>query len=74
MTLSPGAVPSRDDDLLDCRTVCAMIGGTRPIDPATLYRSIKRGALPAPVKVGPNSSRWLRREIEAALAAMIAAR
>jgi predicted DNA-binding transcriptional regulator AlpA len=62
------AMPLRQDELLDLKAVCAFFGG---LDPSTIYRSIKRGAIPAPIKVGPNSSRWLARECEAALAAMI---
>ncbi|MCA1513636.1 AlpA family phage regulatory protein [Bradyrhizobium sp. NBAIM01] len=62
------------NDLLDLRAVCRLIGGTKPIHPATLYRGMKAGRYPAPIKVGPNASRWLRSECEAALAAMIARR
>ncbi len=36
---------------------CAMIGGDKPISPATYYRGVKRGIYPAPFKVGPNVSR-----------------
>jgi predicted DNA-binding transcriptional regulator AlpA len=53
---------------------CAVLGGSRPIDPATLYRGIKAGRYPAPIKVGPNSLRWVRSEIEAAIAKMMEAR
>jgi predicted DNA-binding transcriptional regulator AlpA len=60
------AMPS--DELLDLKAVCAFFGG---IDPSTAYRNIKRGLYPKPVKVGPNTSRWLRSECEAALRAMI---
>ncbi len=56
--------------LLDRREVCRFFGGTRPLNPATLYRGIRQGRYPAPVKVGPGSSRWLRAECEAALQAM----
>jgi predicted DNA-binding transcriptional regulator AlpA len=62
------------DDLLDLRATCALIGGSRPINPATLYRNIRKGIYPAPLKIGPNASRWLRAEIEAVLAQMIAGR
>jgi predicted DNA-binding transcriptional regulator AlpA len=48
--------------LLDRPTVCRLFGGTRPIDPATLYRGIASGRFPAPVKIGPGMSRWLRSE------------
>ena len=57
-------------NLLDRREVCRFFGGTKPLDPATLYRGIRKGRYPAPVKVGPGSSRWLRAECEAALAQM----
>jgi predicted DNA-binding transcriptional regulator AlpA len=57
-------------DLLDRNAVCAFFGGTRPINPATLYRGVRKGRYPKPVKVGPGSSRWLRSECEAALAQM----
>jgi predicted DNA-binding transcriptional regulator AlpA len=60
-------------DLLDRREVCRFFGGTRPINPATLYRGIRLGRLPAPIKVG-GLSRWLRTECEMALAAMITSR
>jgi predicted DNA-binding transcriptional regulator AlpA len=61
-------------ELLDLRAVCRLFGGTRPINPATLYRGIHAGRYPAPVKVGPGTSRWLRAECEAALEAMIRGR
>jgi predicted DNA-binding transcriptional regulator AlpA len=57
-------------DLLDRREVCRYFGGTKPLDPATLYRGIRIGRYPQPVKVG-GSSRWLRCECEAALQAMV---
>jgi len=56
-------------ELLDRREVCRFFGGTKPLDPATLYRGIRKHHFPAPVKVG-GSSRWLRAECEAALAQM----
>jgi predicted DNA-binding transcriptional regulator AlpA len=61
-------------ELLTMRDVCRLFGGSRPIDPSTLYRGIRAGRYPSPVKVGPGSSRWLRAEVEAALAAMVARR
>jgi predicted DNA-binding transcriptional regulator AlpA len=61
-------------ELLDRASVCALLGGSKPIDPATLYRGIKAGRYPSPIKVGPNSSRWLADEIRAALEEMKGAR
>jgi predicted DNA-binding transcriptional regulator AlpA len=66
---------SDDLDLLTRPEVCRLFGGVgRPIDPATLYRGIASGKFPAPVKVGPGMSRWLRCECEAALKRLIADR
>jgi predicted DNA-binding transcriptional regulator AlpA len=62
------------ENLLDRREVCRFFGGTRPLDPATLYRGIRKGRYPKPVKVGPGSSRWLRDECETALQAMVEGR
>jgi predicted DNA-binding transcriptional regulator AlpA len=62
---------SHPTDLLDCPAVCAFFGG---IHAATLYRGVAAKRYPPPIKVGPNSSRWLRHECEAALQAMIEAR
>ena len=62
------------DDLLDKDAACRFIGGSRPINAATLYRGVKAGIYPKPVKVAPNVSRWRRGELEEALAARIAAR
>ena len=57
-------------ELLDRDATCRFFGGSKPINPATLYRGVRRGRYPKPVKVGPGSSRWLRSECEAALAQM----
>ena len=62
------------ENLLDLKETCRFFGGTRPINPATLYRGVHKGRYPAPIHVGAGSSRWLRSECEAALQAMIAAR
>ena len=53
--------------LLNRHEVCHYFGG---INPATLYRKIRQGVLPKPVKIG-GSSRWLRSECEAVLKAMV---
>lgn len=60
-------------DLLDRNAACRLFGGTRPINPATLYRWIAKGRFPKPVKVG-RSSRWLREECEAVLQGMVEGR
>jgi predicted DNA-binding transcriptional regulator AlpA len=60
-------------ELLDRHAVCAFFGGTRPLNPATVYRKIRVGVIPKPIKVG-SSSRWLLSECRDALAKMTDAR
>jgi predicted DNA-binding transcriptional regulator AlpA len=60
-------------DLLDRRAVCRLLGGSRPINAATLYRNIAKGRFPKPIKVA-GSSRWVRAEIEQALTSFVAGR
>jgi predicted DNA-binding transcriptional regulator AlpA len=63
-----------DEEWLDTTATCRFFGGTKPIHPATLWRGVKAGRYPKPVKLGPNSNRWVRSECKAARAALIAAR
>lgn len=51
-------------ELVDEATACKIIGGaSRPIHRATLWRGIKAGRFPKPVKVGPGTNRWLKSEL-----------
>jgi predicted DNA-binding transcriptional regulator AlpA len=63
-----------NDELLDKDAACRLIGGSRPINPATLYRGVKTGIYPRPVKVAPNVSRWRKSEIVSAIEKRIAQR
>jgi hypothetical protein len=45
------------DHLLDRADVCRLFGGTKPINAATLYRGIKLGRYPQPIKVGGSKQR-----------------
>jgi predicted DNA-binding transcriptional regulator AlpA len=58
-------------ELLNRVEVCRYFGG---LNSSTLYRGIRVGRYPRPVKVGPGASRWLRAECEAALQAMVEGR
>src|SRR5262245_39980962 len=60
----------QDDERLDLRSVCRFFGGSKPLDPSTVYRNIKTGVIPKPIRIG-GSSRWLRSECDAALKAVI---
>jgi predicted DNA-binding transcriptional regulator AlpA len=60
----------QDDERLDLRSVCRFFGGTKPLHPATVYRNIKAGRFPKPVKIA-GSSRWLRSECQACLQQMV---
>jgi predicted DNA-binding transcriptional regulator AlpA len=62
-------------ELMEKHEVCRFFGGeNRPLNPATLYRGIKLGLYPGPIKVGANSARWIKSECEAALARIVAER
>jgi hypothetical protein len=62
-------------ELMDKDETCRFFGGTnRPINAATLYRGMQTGRYPKPIKVGANSSRWIKSECAAALSKIIAAR
>jgi predicted DNA-binding transcriptional regulator AlpA len=71
MTMFMGEAAHASPELLTARDACRYFGG---IHPSTLYRGCACGRYPAPIKVGPNTSRWLRSECEAALQAMISRR
>jgi predicted DNA-binding transcriptional regulator AlpA len=60
-------------ELLDIKAVCRLIGGSRPLNPCSIYRYIAKGIWPKPIKVMGNS-RWIKSECDAALASMMEAR
>lgn len=64
---SPTPGPSRV--LISDKDVAEMIGGSR----ATVWRRVKDGVLPEPIKFG-GMTRWIQSEVEAAIAKQIAAR
>lgn len=49
---------SSSDELLDAAAVCKLFGGSQPIHQSTLYRGIKVGRFPKPLKIGPKTNRW----------------
>lgn len=56
-------------DRVTVEEACRIVGGDKPIDIATYYRSANLGILPRPKKVLPNTSRVDRAELMAAIAA-----
>ncbi len=60
-------------ELLDRVETCRFFGGSKPLDASTLYRGIRVGRFPKPVRIG-GSSRWLRSECEAVLRSMVEGR
>lgn len=60
-------------ELIDVPEACKLLGGSRPINPATFYRGVASGLYPKPIKIG-NSARLLKCEIIAIIKARIAAR
>ena len=48
------------DEYLDVKAACRFIGGSKPIDPSTLWRGVRAGYYSAPDRIGPNMVRWRR--------------
>jgi predicted DNA-binding transcriptional regulator AlpA len=71
---APVPIGSADDlALLDVTEACRFFGGNNsPIHPTTLYKGIKAGRYPAPIKQGPGTSRWVLGECRASLRKIIA--
>lgn len=64
-----------EEDLVNVDIACQIIGGKNsPIAAATLYRGIKSGRFPSPLKLGPGTARWRRSELQAVLDKAAAAR
>jgi len=62
------------DELVDIDGLCRLLGGSRPLSQATIYRSVKAGHLPKSIQITPGVRRWRRSEVTAALAAKAAER
>jgi len=44
-------------DYITIKDACAIIGGSKPINPCTYYRGVKAGRYPAPERVSAQSVR-----------------
>lgn len=62
------------DDFIDMEGLCRLLGGSKPLNPATVYRGVKAGHLPKAIVITPGVRRWRRAEVLEALAAKAAAR
>ena len=54
-------------ELVDAKEACRILGGSRPINHATLYRGISDRRFPPPIKLGGSISRWVKAELLAAI-------
>jgi predicted DNA-binding transcriptional regulator AlpA len=62
-------------ELIPIDQVCKLAGGEdQPLNPATIYRGIKAGIWPKPVRIGPNTVRWIKAEVISTIKARIADR
>jgi predicted DNA-binding transcriptional regulator AlpA len=52
-----------DDEYLDVKAACRFIGGTKPINPSTLWRGVKERRYSPPDPIGPNMVRWRRSQL-----------
>lgn len=57
--------------LLGLDLVCELLGGGGPFSKQTLYRWVRNGYFPPPVKLG-RGSRWVSTEVDAVVDARIA--
>jgi predicted DNA-binding transcriptional regulator AlpA len=75
-TAAQGEAPSYPAtiEFWDRPAVLKFFGGSRPLHVSTLYRGLRDGTYPKPVRVSGSAVRWLRSECEAAAQRMIAAR
>jgi prophage regulatory protein len=48
-----------DMELLTAKDVCELL----KVNASTLWRWVKAGNFPAPMAIGPNCTRWQRREV-----------
>jgi hypothetical protein len=59
--------------MMDVAETCRFFGGTNgPLHPTTLYKGIKAGRYPKPIKLGPMTSRWVLGHCRTALMKIIA--
>ena len=59
--LATGDIQVTDIQLLNAKEVCAAVG----ISTATMYRLIRNGKFPRPLKLGPQATRWRFDEVAA---------
>jgi predicted DNA-binding transcriptional regulator AlpA len=62
------------EELLDIHGACRFIGGSRPINPATLWRGVRAGRFSKPIKISAQAVRWRRSELEADIERLTAER
>jgi len=56
------------EEMLAIREVCKFFGGAeRPLDQSTIYRWVRAGKLPPPVRMGPLTLRWRRADCQKTL-------
>jgi prophage regulatory protein len=58
-------------DLIDVNELARMFGG---VSKATIWRGVKDGRFPRPIKLGPYICRWSRAEAQAHLERLMAER
>jgi predicted DNA-binding transcriptional regulator AlpA len=61
-------------ELVDAKETCRILGGSRPINHATLYRGIRDGRFPQPIKLGGGTSRSVKTELLAVIRHRMTAR
>jgi hypothetical protein len=56
------------DDLVDIKTACRIVGGSKPVHPTTIHRFVREGRLSPPLKIGKQVTRFSKRRLLADIA------
>jgi predicted DNA-binding transcriptional regulator AlpA len=66
MNTTPDPVdPAADPELMTIKDVCTFFTGEHdPVDTSTVYRWIRKGKIPGPIRISPAIQRWKRSELQ----------
>lgn len=54
---------SQDVELISVEAVAKIVGGDKPVNTATVFRRVRQGRLPQPVRLSARLIRWNKAEL-----------